>query len=111
MWLSDSLVELRRGVNLAHLQRQDARKLLDIIASANASDEGLTYWGVAQLMGRLPAQNHSRPVAQMCDLLDAAACLAGVPILALVKVREKSGEINPKAFKREYGSRRDAILE
>jgi hypothetical protein len=47
----------------------------------------------------------------MCDLLDAAACLAGVPLLALVAVREKSGEINPKAWKKEYGPRRDAIIE
>jgi hypothetical protein len=47
----------------------------------------------------------------MCDLLDAAACLAGVPLLALVAVREKSGEINPKAWKKEYGPRRDAIIK
>jgi len=46
----------------------------------------------------------------MCDLLDAAACLAGVPSLALVAVREETGEINRNAWKREYGSRRDAII-
>jgi hypothetical protein len=50
--------------------------------------------------GRVPPRNHSRAVAQMCDLLDAAACLAGAPLLALVKVREEAGEINPKAWKR-----------
>jgi hypothetical protein len=47
----------------------------------------------------------------MCDLLDAAACLAGIPLLALVKVREKYGEINLKAWKKEYGPRRDAIIQ
>jgi hypothetical protein len=47
----------------------------------------------------------------MCDLLDAAACLAGVPLLALVRVHEKSGEINSKAWKNEYGPRRDAIIK
>lgn len=43
-------------------------------------------------------------------LLGRAACLAGVPLLALVAVREKSGRINPKAWKKEYGPRRDAII-
>ncbi|MEO5923149.1 MAG: HNH endonuclease [Bryobacteraceae bacterium] len=47
----------------------------------------------------------------MCDLLDAAACLAGVPLLALVAVRQESGEINEKAWKIQYGSRRDAIIK
>lgn len=46
----------------------------------------------------------------MCDLLDAAACLAGVPLLALVAVRENSGDINPKAWK-DLGTRRDAIIQ
>ena len=61
-------------------------------------------------MNRTPPQDHAKAVAQMCDLLDAAACLAGVPLLALVAVREMSGEINPKAWKKEYGPRRDAII-
>jgi hypothetical protein len=59
-------------------------------------------------MGR-PA-NHARAVAQMCDLLDAAAALAGVPLLALVAVKDASGEINKMAWKKEYGPRRDAII-
>lgn len=62
-------------------------------------------------MGRVPPGKHSRAVAQMCDLLDAAACVAGVPLLALDAVREKSGEINPKAWKNESGPRRDAIIK
>jgi hypothetical protein len=32
-------------------------------------------------------------------------------LLALVAVREKSGEINPKAWKKAYGPRRDAIIK
>ena len=60
-------------------------------------------------MGR--PQNHSRAIASTGNLLDAAACLAGVPLLALVAVRAQSGEINPKAFTREYDRpRRDAII-
>jgi hypothetical protein len=46
----------------------------------------------------------------MCDLLDAAACLAGVPLLALVAVHEHGGGINPKAWKEYAGPRRDAII-
>ena len=96
---------------MADIQHQDARKLLDIISSALENGNRLTYGEAARRMGRVPPGKHSRAVAQMCDLLDAAACVAGVPLLALVAVREKSGEINPKAFKNEHGPRRDAIIK
>lgn len=95
---------------MADIQHQDARKLLDII-SALENGNRLTYWEAARRMGRVPPGKHSRAVAQMCDLLDAAACVAGVPLLALVAVREKSEEINPKAWKNEYGPLRDAIIK
>ena len=40
--------------------------------------------------------------AQICDLLDAAAALGGVPLLALVRVRMSlDGQVNPKAFHEE----------
>jgi hypothetical protein len=95
---------------MAGIQHQDARRLLGIISSAIEYGNRLTYWEAARRMGRVPPGKHSRAVAQMCDLLDAAACVAGVPLLALVAVREKSGEINPNAWKDEYGPRRDAII-
>ncbi len=95
---------------MASIQHDDARKLLELIRSAIRQGDKLTYWEAARRMGRLPPQDHARTVAQMCDLLDAAACLAGVPLLALVEVREKSGEINPMAWKKEFGPRRDAII-
>jgi hypothetical protein len=94
---------------MAEIQHKDAQKLLRITSSAWVKGNRLTYGTVAELMGR--PQNHSRAIAQMCDLIDAAACLAGVPLFALVAVREKSGEINQKAWKSEYGSRRDAIIK
>src|SRR4051812_7244828 len=96
-----------RGPSMASIQHQDARKLLSIISSALANGNKLTYRKAAESMGRKPAQNHSRAIAQMCDLLDAAACLAGVPLLALVAVRAESGEINEKAWAVEYGARRE----
>lgn len=93
---------------MADIQHTDARKLLRIISSFLDKGKTLTYRKAALAMGR-PA-NHSRAIAQMCDLLDAAACLAGVPLLALVKVRDESEEVNPKAWKAEFGDRRDAII-
>lgn len=96
---------------MSDIQTKDAKRLLQIIAQTVTKGELLTYWDAALAMNRTPPQDHARTVAQMCDLLDAAACLAGVPLLALVAVREKSGEINPKAWKKEYGPRRDAIIE
>jgi hypothetical protein len=99
--------EVEGGV--AYIQLQDAKKLLSIISVAGSKN--LSYWEAARVMGRMPPQDNSRAIAQMCDLLDAAACLAGVPLFALVAVREKSGEINPKAWKKEYGPRRDAIIK
>src|SRR4051812_8108606 len=96
---------------MAGVQHRDARKLLDIISSAVESDKTLTYQEAARLLGRVPPSRHSRAVAQICDLLDAAACIAGVPLLALVVVREKSGDINPKAWVNEYGPLREIIIK
>jgi hypothetical protein len=95
---------------MADIQRKDAQKLLRLISPSAMKGDWLTYSEAAQLLGRKPPERHSRAVAQMCDLLDAAACLAGVPLLALVVVRAKFGKINPKAWK-EYGPRRNAIIE
>jgi len=96
---------------MANSQHQEARKLLDIISSAFGNGNTLTYREAAKQMGRVPPQDHSRAIAQMCNLLDAAACLAGIPPLALVAVRAKSGGINPEAWKKEYGPRREAIIK
>jgi predicted HNH restriction endonuclease len=48
-------------------------------------------------LGKNP-NNNARATAQVCDLLDAAAALADVPLLALVAVRDVKGNINKKAF-------------
>ncbi|MGA8670336.1 MAG: hypothetical protein WB679_10695 [Terracidiphilus sp.] len=63
---------------MADIQHKDALKLLGIISSALVKDNKLTYRKAAELMGRTPPRHHSRAVAQMCDLLDAAACLTNV---------------------------------
>jgi 5-methylcytosine-specific restriction endonuclease McrA len=79
------------------IQHQEARRILPIIRSATTTNRLLTYRTVAKALGRDPDKN-ARTVAQMCDLLDAAAALAGVPLVALVVVRDASGDINPKAW-------------
>jgi hypothetical protein len=95
---------------LAHIQIHDARKLLKIISSTVAKQQTLTYPSAAKIMGR-PA-THSRAMASTCNLLDAAACLAGVPLLALIAVRAKSKKINPAAFRKEFSEyQRNAIIK
>jgi hypothetical protein len=47
----------------------------------------------------------------MCNLLDAAACLAGVPLLALIAVRADNGEVNPKAWRQHSGAARKSIID
>ena len=74
----------------------EARKLLPIIVSAAASHQYLTYQTAAQKLGR--PKNHARLVAQVCDLLDAAAAFADVPLLALITVLEADHRINRRAW-------------
>lgn len=95
---------------MATIQHEGARKLLHIISSAAKTDRLLTYKSAAELLGRIPPEKHSRAVAQMCDLLDAAATLAGGPLLALFQVRINSGDINPKAWRQDTELRK-AIIE
>jgi hypothetical protein len=93
---------------MSTIQHEEAQKLLPIISSAVTTHKLLTYRTAAKELGRNPKTN-SRMVAQVCDLLDAAAAFASVPLLALVTVRELSGNINRKAFAGE-SSRREAII-
>lgn len=96
---------------MSEIQHAGAKKLLNIIARAGAHSGKLTYRSAAKMMGVQHHENYSRAVAQMCDLLDAAACLAGVPLLALVAVRAKGGDINPKAWTRDHNGARTAIID
>jgi hypothetical protein len=91
----------------ARTQHAEARKLLRAISKAATKSPALTYISAARAIGR--PSNHYRMMAQVCDLLDAAAVLANVPLLALTRVTTESGRINRKAFAdREY---RDAVIE
>lgn len=80
------------------VQHAEARRLLPIIFAAARENRIITYADAARALGRDPATN-SRMIGGVCDLLDAAAALAGVPLIAFYTVR-KSGtrEINPSPF-------------
>ena len=82
------------------IQHIEALRVLALIRANKPGDPPLTYQGVAAKLGRDP-KNSARAVAQTCDLLDAAAAHAEVPALALYRVRNVNGEINPMAWKRD----------
>ena len=90
-------------------QHQLAQWLLPIIRDANATNRFPKYQAVAEELG-LPT-GYARTIGQTCDLLDAAAALAGIPLLALVKVRNTDGKINPKAWVRTEPDFREDIIE
>lgn len=95
---------------MSEIQHKQARQLLSII-SASSKHRLLTYQIAAEELGKDP-KNNARATAQVCDLLDAAAALAGVPLLALVAVRDVKGNINKKAFvKGTPEGIRDAIIK
>lgn len=84
---------------MSSIQHTEAHRVLQIIRDAHKEHGNLNYGTVARKLGRDPKTN-SRTVAQVCDLLDAAAAHAGVPLLALVAVKNASDIINPKAWKK-----------
>jgi len=78
------------------IQHDEARRLLPIVIDAARTHQFLTYQSVAERLGR--PRNNARTVAQICELLDAAAALADVPLLALITVLNADNKINPKAW-------------
>lgn len=95
----------------ASVQHEGARKLLAVLRVAKAGDEPLTYASMAERIGR--PRKDARAVAQMCDLLDAAAAYSRTPLLALTAVLARSGKVNPKAWAGPGipSTLRDAIVE
>jgi 5-methylcytosine-specific restriction endonuclease McrA/alkylated DNA nucleotide flippase Atl1 len=92
------------------IQHVEALKVLELIRAAAPEGPVLTYRTVAVALGRDPSR-WSRAIAQVCDLLDAAAAHAEVPALALVRVRNAEGEINPSAWKKNVPpGLREAII-
>lgn len=94
---------------MGKVQHAGAKQLLDMVSRLYLRGNLLSYASAAERLGR--PRDHARAVAQMCDLLDAAAAYAGTPLLALVAVRAQNGEIKPNAWKREVTpERRERII-
>ena len=94
---------------MADKQHAGAQQILTMIVQARRENRMLTDPEVAERMGRKHAEG--RAVASMCDLLDAAAAHAGVPLLAIVTVLSAKREINKQAWVKEYGDLREKIFE
>jgi hypothetical protein len=92
----------------ADIQHEIAEQLLHLIEKTGVAGK-LTYQGAAKLLKRPNPQDDGRAFGSICDLLDAAACLAGVPALALFAVKNADGKINPRAW-RQSPEKRRAIL-
>lgn len=84
---------------MSTVQHAEALRVLALIRAAQPSGPALSYRTVAARLGRDPSRS-SRAMAQVCDLLDAAAAHAEVPALAMIRVLNARGEINPKAWKK-----------
>lgn len=92
------------------IQHQLALQVLELIREGNRAHRLLTYQSVAKALGR--PTDSARAIAQVCDLLDAAAAISNIPLLALVAVRATSGEINPKAWVKDTPvGIREAIIQ
>lgn len=98
---------------MSEIQHAGAMHVLSMIESAVAEGSLLTYAQVAANLGRNPSKE-GRAVAAFCDLLDAAAALAGVPSVALLTVRENgTNKINARAWRGSEvpGWLREEIIE
>ena len=96
---------------MSAIQHLEAAKVLQIIRAANSERRLLTYQSLAAELGHDPTK-HARALAQVCDLLDAAAAYAGVPLIALVAVRNAAGRINPMAWRKNTPlGVRDAVID
>jgi hypothetical protein len=89
-------------------QYEEAKRLLPIIIAADQSHQYLNYQLAAEKLGR--PRSNARTVAQFCDLLDGAAALANVPLLALTRVLNSSNRVNPKAWNHVDPLLREAMI-
>ena len=79
------------------IQHALARRVLPLIFAGENEGRFLTYKALLQEIGRDPRTN-GRMMGAICDLIDAASVLGGVPLIALWRVKTATGEDNPRAF-------------
>lgn len=109
--VGSTIANTKRSGNVrAGVQHDMARRALPIIAERAKAGGELTYASLAVALGR--GGKDRRAVAQVCDLLDAAATLARRPLMALWTVRNSAGKVNPQAWKKDaLPGLRDALIE
>jgi hypothetical protein len=79
-------------------QHEDARKLLPMLFKANREKRFLTYTDAVSALG-WKLRGSARMMGDATGLVDAAAALANVPLIALYTVPANGGSIaNTKAF-------------
>ena len=93
----------------AMVQHSRAKEALELIFKAEFADEPLTYQSLLNALGLNP--KGTQMMGGVCDLLDAAAALAGVPPIALWRVRSVKGEHNPKAFAPNHAFRKELMAQ
>jgi hypothetical protein len=84
---------------MSRIQHRLGRQMLQVIGNEPSERRLFTYQSLSHELGRQPLTD-GRAMAQVCDLLDAAAAVAGVPLYALVRVRNAKGQINPMAWRK-----------
>jgi hypothetical protein len=79
-------------------EHKEARRLLPLLFEANRKHRFMTYVDAVEALG-WDLRGSTRMMGKVTHLLDAAAVLANVPLLALHTVRANGGsEVNPDAF-------------
>jgi hypothetical protein len=94
-------------------QHTDAISLIRAIGariSAGNSEPIVGYKTAAELIGR-DGSSEARYVGQVCSLCDAAAFVAGWPMLTVHYVRKPNGEINEASFAGWWDRWRQTIVE
>ncbi|MBX3625033.1 MAG: HNH endonuclease [Rhizobacter sp.] len=84
---------------MSKVQHSLAHEVLSLIGAVPGERRQFTYRSLSEELGRA-AENDSRAMAQVCDLLDAAAAIADVPLYALLRVRNAKGNINAMAWRK-----------
>jgi len=92
------------GTPLAEIRR--AGQLLDVLRQTDTVLVG--YQTAAARIGWY-GRALGVPMAQVCSRLDLAAFIAGLPLLAIHRVRQIDGAINPEAFGGNWAAYREEI--
>jgi hypothetical protein len=92
-------------------EHKEARRLLPLLFEANRKHRFMTYVDAVEALG-WDLRGSTRMMGKVAHLLDAAAVLANVPLIALHTVRANGGsEVNPEAFLNDPEFRAQLLAE